>query len=166
MRLSSGPFLCACVACVYLAGCSEEKPAAPAAARPARVVVVTPHKLRLRGARRRPHRVALREPGGVRGGRPPHLARCRRRRRGEEGPEARPAQCRRLPEQGDSRRSRPRRGEGSGRAGRAAGGALPHPAREADHDARPSTRMRSRRCRVPKRRSSQPKPIFASRRTS
>ena len=44
MRLSSGPFLCACVACVYLAGCSEEKPAAPAAARPARVVVVTPHK--------------------------------------------------------------------------------------------------------------------------
>jgi RND family efflux transporter MFP subunit len=45
MRQSSGPFLCACVACVYLAGCSEEKPAAPAAARPARVLVVTPHKL-------------------------------------------------------------------------------------------------------------------------
>ena len=29
-----------------------------------------------------------------------------------------------------------------------------------------STRMRSRRCRAPKRRSSRPKPIFASRRTS
>ena len=44
MHLSSGPFLCACVACVYLAGCSEEKAAAPAAARPARVIAVTPHK--------------------------------------------------------------------------------------------------------------------------
>ena len=44
MHLQSGPFLCACVACVCLAGCSEEKAAAPAAARPARVVVVTPHK--------------------------------------------------------------------------------------------------------------------------
>ena len=33
-------------------------------------------------------------------------------------------------------------------------------------DAARSTRMRSRRCRVPKRRSSQPKPIFALRRTS
>jgi RND family efflux transporter MFP subunit len=44
MRLSSGPLLSACVACVYLAGCSEEKAAAPAAARPARVVAVTPQK--------------------------------------------------------------------------------------------------------------------------
>ena len=34
----------ACVGCVYLAGCSEEKPAAPPAARPVRVVAVTPHK--------------------------------------------------------------------------------------------------------------------------
>jgi RND family efflux transporter MFP subunit len=42
MHLSSGP-LFACVACVYLAGCSEEKAAAPAAARPARVVAVAPH---------------------------------------------------------------------------------------------------------------------------
>jgi RND family efflux transporter MFP subunit len=45
MRLSSGRFLCACVACVHLAGCSEETPAAPTVARPARVVVVAPHKL-------------------------------------------------------------------------------------------------------------------------
>lgn len=44
MRLSSVRFLCACVACIHLAGCSEEKPAAPAAARPARVIAVTPHK--------------------------------------------------------------------------------------------------------------------------
>src|SRR3712207_800138 len=44
MLQSLMPFLCACVACVYLAGCSEEKAAAPTAARPARVVVVAPHK--------------------------------------------------------------------------------------------------------------------------
>ena len=44
MHLPSGPFLCASVACLYLAGCSEEKAAAPAAARPARVIAVTPHK--------------------------------------------------------------------------------------------------------------------------
>ncbi len=46
MRLSSSaPFLCACVvACVYLAGCSEEKSTAPVAARPARVVAVVPHE--------------------------------------------------------------------------------------------------------------------------
>ena len=37
--------MCGCVACVSLAGCSEEKTAAPTAARPARVVVVAPHKL-------------------------------------------------------------------------------------------------------------------------
>ena len=45
MHLSSGSFLFACLACVYLAGCSEEKSAAPSAARPARVVIVTPHEL-------------------------------------------------------------------------------------------------------------------------
>ena len=45
MRRSLGPFLCLCVAGVCLAGCSEEKPAGPAAARPARVVVVAPHNL-------------------------------------------------------------------------------------------------------------------------
>ena len=45
MRLTLSSFLCACIACVCLAGCSEEKPAADAAARPARVVVVMPHKL-------------------------------------------------------------------------------------------------------------------------
>jgi RND family efflux transporter MFP subunit len=44
MRLSSVRFLCACVTCIYLTGCSEEKPAAPAAARTARVIAVTPHK--------------------------------------------------------------------------------------------------------------------------
>ena len=45
MRLPSSPLLCACVVCVCLAGCSEEEAAAPAAPRPARVAVVTPHKL-------------------------------------------------------------------------------------------------------------------------
>src|SRR5688500_1798376 len=44
MHLQSGPFLCACVACMCVAGCSEEKLAAPAAARAARVVVVAPQK--------------------------------------------------------------------------------------------------------------------------
>jgi RND family efflux transporter MFP subunit len=47
MRLSSTYFVCACVACLCLAGCSEEQTAAPTAPRPARVVVVTPHKLAL-----------------------------------------------------------------------------------------------------------------------
>ena len=47
MRLSSSLFLSACVACLCLAGCSEEEAAAPTAPRPARVVVVTPHKLAL-----------------------------------------------------------------------------------------------------------------------
>jgi len=47
MRPSLRPFLCICITCVYLAGCSEEKTAAPAAPRPARIVVVTPHKLTL-----------------------------------------------------------------------------------------------------------------------
>ena len=44
MRLASIPFLCTCIACVYLAGCKDEN-TAPAAVRPARVVVVTPHQL-------------------------------------------------------------------------------------------------------------------------
>jgi len=43
MRQSLKTFLCASVACVCLAGCSEEKAAPPTAARPARVVVVAPH---------------------------------------------------------------------------------------------------------------------------
>ena len=47
MRLPSSPFLCACVACLCLAGCSEEETAAPSAPRPARIAVVTPHKLAL-----------------------------------------------------------------------------------------------------------------------
>ena len=48
MRLSSGPILCACVACLFLAGCKEDQEtAAPPAVRPARVAVVTPHKLEL-----------------------------------------------------------------------------------------------------------------------
>ena len=45
MRLPSSLFLCACTACLCLAGCSEEQAAAPAAPRPARVVVVTHQKL-------------------------------------------------------------------------------------------------------------------------
>ena len=45
MRLPSSPLLCACIACICLAGCSEEEAAAPAAPRPARILVVTPHKL-------------------------------------------------------------------------------------------------------------------------
>ena len=44
MRLASVPFLCSCIACVYLAGCKGET-TPPAAVRPARVVVVTPHQL-------------------------------------------------------------------------------------------------------------------------
>jgi RND family efflux transporter MFP subunit len=47
MRLSYGQFLCACVAGLCLAGCSEEKKASSAPPRQARVVVVTPHKLAL-----------------------------------------------------------------------------------------------------------------------
>ena len=44
MRLASVPFLFTCIACVYLSGCKEEN-TKPAAVRPARVVVVTPHQL-------------------------------------------------------------------------------------------------------------------------
>ena len=44
MRLASVPFLCTCIACVYLSGCKEEN-TNPAAVRPARVVVVVPHQL-------------------------------------------------------------------------------------------------------------------------
>ena len=47
MRLSSQLFLSACVACLGLAGCSEEKAASPTPPRLARVAVVTPHKLAL-----------------------------------------------------------------------------------------------------------------------
>jgi RND family efflux transporter MFP subunit len=46
MRLASLPLLCSCIACVYLAGCKGEN-TMPAAVRPARVVVVTPHQLGL-----------------------------------------------------------------------------------------------------------------------
>jgi multidrug efflux pump subunit AcrA (membrane-fusion protein) len=44
MRFSSGSLLCACIACVCLAGCQDEELASPTAARPVRVVVATPHK--------------------------------------------------------------------------------------------------------------------------
>ena len=44
MRLSKGLFLCTSLACLALAGCSDEKVEAPAIARPARVVIATPHK--------------------------------------------------------------------------------------------------------------------------
>ena len=44
MRLASVPFLCSCIACVFLAGCKDENTTS-AAVRPARVVVVTPHEL-------------------------------------------------------------------------------------------------------------------------
>lgn len=47
MRLASGPFVCACIACVVIAGCNEEKSSPPAAPRPARIVEVTPHNLGL-----------------------------------------------------------------------------------------------------------------------
>src|SRR6476469_8756855 len=43
MHLSSKTLLCASVACLCLAECSEEKKAAPIVLRPARVVVVAPH---------------------------------------------------------------------------------------------------------------------------
>jgi RND family efflux transporter MFP subunit len=44
MRLALVPLLCTFIACVYLGGCKDEN-TAPAAVRPARVVVVTPHQL-------------------------------------------------------------------------------------------------------------------------
>ena len=48
MRLSSRLFLFASTACLLLSGCSQEETAAPPAApRPTRIVVVTPHKLTL-----------------------------------------------------------------------------------------------------------------------
>jgi RND family efflux transporter MFP subunit len=47
MRLSSSHFVCACVACLCLAGCSDEQGAPPTAPRSARIVVVAPHKLAL-----------------------------------------------------------------------------------------------------------------------
>ena len=47
MRLPSGLFLSACIACLCLPGCSEEKAASPTPPRLARVAVVTPHKLAL-----------------------------------------------------------------------------------------------------------------------
>ena len=112
MRLSSGLFLSACVASLCLSGCSEEETAAPTAPRPARVVVVTPHKLALvaQGAGRIQSRYVSQvgfEVGGRR-----RLARCRHGRHRQEGPEARGAQRRRLPEQGDRRRGRPRCSQG------------------------------------------------------
>jgi len=47
MRLSPGLFASACLACLCLAGCSEEKTAEPAGPRPARTVTVSPTKLGL-----------------------------------------------------------------------------------------------------------------------
>jgi RND family efflux transporter MFP subunit len=44
MRLAPVPLFCTFLACVYLGGCKDEN-TAPAAVRPARVVVVTPHQL-------------------------------------------------------------------------------------------------------------------------
>jgi RND family efflux transporter MFP subunit len=44
MRLASVPFLCTCIACVYLSGCKDENTNSPIV-RPARVVVVAPHQL-------------------------------------------------------------------------------------------------------------------------
>jgi RND family efflux transporter MFP subunit len=45
MRLSPGLFLCTSLACLSLAGCSEERTATPTAVRPVRTIVVEPHKL-------------------------------------------------------------------------------------------------------------------------
>ena len=45
MRLSPGLFLCTSLACLSLAGCSEEKTATPSAVRPVRTIVVEPFKL-------------------------------------------------------------------------------------------------------------------------
>ena len=45
MRLSPGLLLCTSLACLYLAGCSEERTATPTAVRPVRTIVVEPHKL-------------------------------------------------------------------------------------------------------------------------
>ena len=45
MRLSPGLFLCTSLACLSLAGCSEERTATPSAVRPVRTIVVEPFKL-------------------------------------------------------------------------------------------------------------------------
>lgn len=45
MRVPSSLLLCACLSCLCLAGCSDEKTAEPAAPRPARAVIVTPKNL-------------------------------------------------------------------------------------------------------------------------
>lgn len=47
MRLSSGPILCACVACLFMAGCREEERPEPPAVRPVRVIVATPQNLEI-----------------------------------------------------------------------------------------------------------------------
>jgi RND family efflux transporter MFP subunit len=47
LHLSSGRFLCACLACLYLAGCSEENAEDAVAPRPARAIIVSPENLGL-----------------------------------------------------------------------------------------------------------------------
>ena len=166
MRLSSGPFLCACVACVYLAGCSEEKPAAPAAARPARVVVVTPHKHAFvaQGAGRIQSRYVS-QVGFEVGGRLTS-------REVDVGAVVRKGQKLAQLSAVDYQNKVTAAEADLAAAKAAVAQAAPQEERYRILLAKqitrrgPSTRMRSRRCRAPKRRSSQPKPIFASRRTS
>ena len=76
MRVPSSLFLCACLACLCLAGCSEEKTAEPAAPRPARAVIVTPKNLGLvaQGAGRIEARYV--SPVGFEVGGPAHFPPC------------------------------------------------------------------------------------------
>ena len=147
-------------------GLFRRKTAAPAAARPARVVAVTPHKHAFvaQGAGRIQSRYVSQvgfEVGGRLTSREVDVGAVVKK--GQKLAQLSAVDYQNKVTAAEADLSG---GEGSGRAGRAAGGALPHPDREQVTRRGPSTRMRSRRCRVPKRRSSQPKPIFASRRTS
>ena len=166
MRLSSGPFLCACVACLYLAGCSEEKPAAPAAARPARVVVVTPQKYAFvaQGAGRIQSRYVSQvgfEVGGRLTSRDVDVGAVVKKGQKLARLSAIDYQNKVTAAEADLAAAKA-----------AVAQAAPQEQRyrillaEADHRRGRSTRMRSRRCRAPKRRCRRPKPIFASRRTS
>ena len=113
------PALPACV----LAGCKEDQEtAAPPAARPARVAVVTPHKLELvaQGAGRIEARYVSQvgfEVGGRLISRDVDIGTVV-----TKGQKLARAQRHRLPEQGDRRRGRPRHRQGHARPGRSPGG--------------------------------------------
>ncbi len=129
MRLASGPFLCACLACVILAGCKDEKSTAPAAMRPVRIVEVTPQKLGLaaQSAGRIQSRYVSRVGFQVDGrlvSRDVDVGAVVKK-----GQKLAQISAVDYQNKVTAARSRSRRGQGRGRPGGAAGGALPHPAR-------------------------------------